>query len=83
MYFRLKKCPESSGGGTVYQRLSAHLNSVDLTQLDLSHNSFKEISRETKSRVETALSSSRSQSQSSQPSHDADKVDAAPADDPF
>jgi len=36
----------------MYQRLSAHLNSVDLPQLD-----FKEISRETKSRVETALGS--------------------------
>ena len=48
----------------MYQRLSAHLNSVDLpAQLDrLSGENLKELSRETKSRVETAFSASSSAS---------------------
>ena len=42
----------------MYQRLSAHLTSVDLPQLDL----LDSISRETKSRVETFTFSSNQQS---------------------
>ena len=43
---------------SMYQRLSAHLTSVDLPQLDL----LDSISRETKSRVETFAFSSNQQS---------------------
>lgn len=53
-----------SSGPTVYQRLSAHLTSVDLSNLELLD--LKEISRETKSRVGTAFSSSSSSATASQ-----------------
>lgn len=47
LFSRLKKSSDGSSSSSMYQRLSAHLNSVDLPQLD-----FKEISRG----VETAFS---------------------------